>query len=473
MAFFDKLAEIFANQTSPPSTPQKFLSSLSTPSVSVAVLDKGNIEARCFSTLGDNEETRFQAASISKPTAATAVMRLVSQGKLSLDDKVLHHLPEELFNNLGNPDILRQITLRHLLTHTAGFRTSSYHGYARNMPTALDTLLDRNGGQNVAEKLTLFPGQKHAYCGGGFAMLQIILEKIFGKPIQEQVKELVFEPLGMSNSSFDTPEHDDDGNYARSWWTGNQPHNTPWYHHPEFASGGMWTTPTDLLKLIRGIQTSLDPQTPDDKRFLPQEVAKEMLTHVQGNVGISWFLSKNKRNVFGHFGGNSPCFRCYAVGFANTTGKVDEKDLAEGCGVAVMTNGLEGADVSCRVVHAVAYAKGWPYIGTLEQLQEVSIPVKDPSREVDPRWEEWVGEWSEGWRLEKRDDGLPRVGFREFNGLKLVPAAVPAEHGENGPSIDLLVDGLEVMLRLHFAEGERIIEVWTGLLFHRETLKRQ
>ncbi|KAE9579522.1 hypothetical protein CGMCC3_g4839 [Colletotrichum fructicola] len=472
MAFFDAIADLFANQTTPPSAPEHFLASLGIPSVSIAVLDKGDIEARCFSTVGNDEETRFQAASISKPTAATAFMRLVSQGKLSLDDKLLHHLPEELFKNLGPPAILKQITLRHLLTHTAGFRTSAYTGYANYMPSALDTLLDRNGGHNIAEGLTLLPGMKHAYCGGNFAMLQLILEKMFDKPFQDLVRELVFEPLGMSHSSYDMPEHDDKGNYARSWWTGNEPHDTPWHHHPEFASGGVWTTPTDLLKLIRGIQQSLRADIPENDTFLPQDIAKEMLTQVQQGIAISWFVSRHKSNVFGHFGGNSPCFRCYVVGFANTTGDVDEKDLEADCGIAVMTNGWEGTDVCCRVVHAVSYAKVWPYMGTLEHLQEVSIPFRDINKKIDTRWEDWIGEWSSGWRLEKGDDEDPRASFREFAGLKLVAAAVPAEREKQGDSIDLLVDGLRIMLRLHYVDAEPVISLWSGLIFQTETLRK-
>ncbi|TDZ38193.1 Protein flp [Colletotrichum spinosum] len=470
MAVFDRLAEIFANQDTIPTTAERFLSSLGTPSVSIAVLDKGEIESRCFSTVGNNEETLFQAASISKPIAATAVMRLVSQGKLSLDDKVLKHLPDELFKNLGPPAILHQVTLRHLLSHTAGFRTMGYTGYARDMPTALDTLLDRNGGHNLAEKLCAFPGQEHVYCGGNFAMTQLILEKLFEKPFTQLVAELVFEPLGMSNSNYNMPDHDDEGNYARSWWTGNEPHDTPWHHHPEFASGGVWTTPTDLLKLIRAIQTSLRADIPDEERFLPREVAKEMLTEVKKGIAISWFVSRNKGNVFGHFGGNNPSFRCFVVGFANTTGNVDENELEEGCGVAVMTNGWEGTDVCCKVVHAVAHAKGWPYMGTLEQSRDVAIPIRDPARSVDDGWEAWVGEWSSGWKIGKDESGAPVASFDDLAALKLGLVAMPAERGERGPSIDLLVGDLQLMLRLHTVEGNRQVELWNGLTLETQAL---
>ncbi|KAK6218884.1 beta-lactamase [Colletotrichum tabaci] len=474
MAFFDKLADVFARQTDPPSPPEKFLASLSTPSVSVAVLDRGSIEARCFSTVGDNEGTRFQAASISKPIAGTTVMRLVSQGKLSLDDKLLHVLPAELFASLGPPGILRQITLRHLLSHTAGFRTSSYTGYADNVPSALDTLLDRNGGHNLPEKLSAFPGQQFAYCGGNFAMLQIILETVFEKPFADLVQEHVFDPLGMADSTFATPAQDDEGgNFARSWWTGNKPHETPWLHHPELASGGVWTTPADLLRLISAVQNSLGPDVPaGTERFLPRALAAEMLTEVKGGMALSWMVSRKKGHAFGHWGGNSPSFRCYAVGFANTTGAVDGRDLAEGCGVAIMTNGWEGHDVCAKVAHAVAHLKGWPYIGTLELLQDFAIPVKDPSREVGGRWEAWVGRWSEGWRIERDADGAPRAGFGELEALELVPAALPAKRGEDGPSIDFLVGGLSVMLRLHGAKDERTIEVWNGLTLKSSMLKR-
>ncbi|GJC90645.1 penicillin-binding protein 4 [Colletotrichum liriopes] len=472
MSFFDKLADIFAQQTDPPSTPGDFLVSLGTPSVSVAVLDKGSIEARCFSTVGDNEETLFQAASISKPIAGTTVMRLISQGKLSLGDKLLHLLPDELFKSLGPPEILRQITLRHLLSHTAGFRTSSYTGYADNMPSALDTLLDRNGGRNLPEKLSAFPGQQFAYCGGNFAMLQLILEKFFEKPFTELVQEQVFDPLHMSNSSYAMPEHDDEGNYARSWWTGKEPHGTPWHHHPELASGGVWTTPADLLKLIHAVQTSLRLDIPEIERFVPRELAKEMLTEVKEGMALSWMVSLKKGHAFGHWGGNNPSFRCYAVGFANTSGSTDDRDLEEGCGVAVMTNGWEGHHACAKVVHAVAHLKGWPYIGTLENFQELAVPIKDPSRKVDERWEEWIGDWSNSWKIERDENGAPRARFGGLEALKLVPAALPTERGESGPSIDFLVGDLSIMLRLHGTKEARTVEIWNGLTLRADRLER-
>ncbi|KAJ0142233.1 hypothetical protein CTA2_1430, partial [Colletotrichum tanaceti] len=317
MAFFDKLADVFARQTDPPSPPERFLASLGTPSVSVAVLDRGSIESRCFSTVGDNEGTRFQAASISKPIAGTAVMRLVSRGKLSLDNKLLHVLPDELLASLGPPGILRQITLRHLLSHTAGFRTSAYTGNGHNLP----------------EKLSAFPGQQFAYCGGNFAMLQIILETVFETPFADLVQEHVFDHLGMADSTFATPAQDEDDDddegghfFARSWWTGNKPHDTPWLHHPELASGGV---------LVSAVQGSLEPDVPvgtgtetETERFLPRALAAEMLTEVQGGMALSWMVSRKKGHAFGHWGGNSPSFRCYAVGFADTTGGVDGRDLA-------------------------------------------------------------------------------------------------------------------------------------------------
>ncbi|KAJ0382083.1 hypothetical protein COL922a_013258 [Colletotrichum nupharicola] len=333
------------------------------------------------------------------------------------------------------------------------------------MPSALDTLLDRNGGHKIAEGLTLLPGMKHAYCGGNFAMLQLILEKMFDKPFQDLVRELVFEPLGMSHSSYDMPEHDDRGDYARSWWTGNEPHDTPWHHHPEFASDGVWTTPTDLLKLIRGIQQSLRADIPENDRFLPQALAKEMLTQVQQGIAISWFVSRNKSNVFGHFGGNSPCFRCYVVGFANTTGDVDEKDLEADCGIAVMTNGWEGTDYPMPK-GGLIWAR-WSIFRKYPFLSETSTKRLIQDGRIGLASGHLDGDWKKG------DDEDLRASFREFAGLKLVVAAVPAEREKQGDSIDLLVDGLRIMLRLHYVDTEPVISLWSGLIFQTETLRKR
>ncbi|KAK2010978.1 hypothetical protein LZ32DRAFT_534935, partial [Colletotrichum eremochloae] len=251
-------------------------------------------------------------------------------------------------------------------------------------------------------------------------------------------------------------------------WTGNEPHAAPWQYHLELASGRVWTTPTDLLKLVRAAQASLGPDdggVPGTKtaRFLSPELAREMLTEVEGGMALSRMVSRRTDHALGHWGGNNPSIGCCAIGFADASGGVERRDLEERCGVIVMANGWEGHHACAKVVHVVAHLKGWAYLGTLEHTQEPAAPLRDPARKMGGRL-----------AIERSEDGGPKARFGGLESMALVPAAIWAERGEDGgeTSIDFLVGEMAVMLRLQEAEGARIVEVWNGLTFRAETLER-
>ena len=138
-------------------------------------------------------EPVFLLASISKPMTAAAVMSLVDQGQLSLDDKVVKFFPS--FTGEGR----EAITIRNLLTHTAGLPDMLANDEMLRQEHA--TLADYREGALKAP-LKFPPGTKYSYASMGILLSAEIAQKITGKPIADIVEERVFRPLGMTHTGF-------------------------------------------------------------------------------------------------------------------------------------------------------------------------------------------------------------------------------------------------------------------------------
>ena len=157
---------------------------LNVPGVSIAVLHNGKIEwARGFGvrSLGGppvDAETMFQAGSISKPLAAMACLRLVQQGKLSLDADVNTYLTSWKFPSdpvaAGKP-----VTLRELLTHTGGTTVHGFPGYASTepVPTLVQVLNGEKPANTPAIRSEAAPMARWNYSGGGYTIMQLALHR--------------------------------------------------------------------------------------------------------------------------------------------------------------------------------------------------------------------------------------------------------------------------------------------------------
>ena len=189
---------------------QQLMERFGVPGMSLAIIKGGQIDvARAYGradvTAGSpvTTETAFQAASISKPVTAFAVMRLVEAGKLSLDEDINRYLkswkvPDNEFTR-GRP-----VTLRALLSHTSGtgdgFGFPGYHPSAER-PTLVQLLNGEkpsNVGRVVWERP---PFTAFKYSGGGTVVVQLLLTDTLGKPFHELMRELVLDPVGMTNST--------------------------------------------------------------------------------------------------------------------------------------------------------------------------------------------------------------------------------------------------------------------------------
>lgn len=143
----------------------------------------------------------FNIGSISKMFTAWGVMKLVETGKVSLDEPISTYLkswklPASKFD-------ASKVSIRSVLNHSAGLTVHGYNGYntKKEVPTLISSL---NGTKNENEKVTLFaePNTKWKYSGGGYAMLQLLIEDVSGMSYEKYMKRTIFKPLKMKNTSF-------------------------------------------------------------------------------------------------------------------------------------------------------------------------------------------------------------------------------------------------------------------------------
>ena len=215
-----------------------------TPGVSVAVINNGKLEwSRAYGYVNADgqqivtTETQFQAASISKPLTAIAVLQLVERGKLRLDDDVNKYLltwkvPESEVTKTEHP------TIRRVLSNSAGFTVSGFLGYAAGQP--LPTLLQILNGEPPANsapiRVDIVPGTKFRYSGGGYVVLQQLLMDV-SKTSFAKLMQPILRTVGMTHSSFESPAVN--GNVASGHLPNGKQIEGGWYRYPELAAAGM------------------------------------------------------------------------------------------------------------------------------------------------------------------------------------------------------------------------------------------
>ncbi len=235
------------------------------PGYSIAVIDHGRVAwSRGFGATEPGghtpvtERTLFQAASISKPVTAAGVLRLVQEGKLSLDEDVNRKLkswkvPENGFT------AAQKATLRRILCHNAGFNVPGFDGYPQGapLPTPQQTLDGLPPANNPPVRVTTVPGTQCNYSGGGFAIAGLLVKDVSGQRFEDFMREHVLLPAGMTESTFEQNLSPDRAVQAATG-TRRNGRTVPgkWHRFPELAPDGLWSTPTDLAKFAIEIALS-------------------------------------------------------------------------------------------------------------------------------------------------------------------------------------------------------------------------
>ena len=335
---------------------------LKVPGVSVAVFRNGRLEwvrgwgmADVASGRPVDPLTRFQAASISKPVAAATVLALVSQGRLSLETDV-NGLLTSWKVPANEHTAASPVTLRRLLTHSAGTTVHGFRGYARDepVPTLVQVLDGIKPANSAPVRVNIPVGSTWRYSGGGISIAQLVVEEVTKKPFAETARELVLEPLGMVNSTYVQPLPASLRDKAATGYrSGGDAVAGRWHTYPEQAAAGLWTTPEDLARFAIGLQMIAAGSS---KKVMSQALAQDMLRRQAGEYGLGIAVfGEGALTYFGHNGANQG-FRASFFGY---------RDHASG--VAVMTNGDAGSVLAADVVRTVARAYGFAGLGPTER----------------------------------------------------------------------------------------------------------
>lgn len=366
-------------------TLQERMAAFGVPGVSIAVLHDGAIDwTQGYGVRGPggkpvDERTLFQAGSISKPVAALAALRLVQEGRLTLDGDINGQLTSWKVPALETGD--NKVTLRQLLSHTAGFSVHGFPGYTAGAP--VPTLLQVLNGQPPANsppiRLESAPGSQWKYSGGGYEVMQQLMIDVTRQPFAELVRRMVLKPAGMEHSTYEQPLPRNRQADAATPYAKGQPIEGGAHTYPELAAAGLWTTPADLARFVQIVQRAAQGK---DNRVIDQALAQQMLAPGKGHWGLGLEIGGDKAPYFSH-GGVNEGFESYLVGYANS-----------GEGVVVMTSAAGGKKLIDEVVRAVAATYGWPdfqpvvrhlahvdpavlarYVGTYPMMPGMSIKV--------------------------------------------------------------------------------------------------
>jgi CubicO group peptidase (beta-lactamase class C family) len=320
------------------------------PAASLAVLAGDELVTVAW---GVDPETVFQAASISKPVAGLTALRLVASGDLELDADVNDALRS--WQLPARPGWKPVVTLRHLLSHGGALTMGGYPGYPVGAP--LPTLVDILDGQPPANTAPVrvdgIPGLTYRYSGGGYVIVQQLLEDVTGMPYAELAAELVLRPAGMATATYQQPAL----TRAAPAHVGGAPVPGGWHVYPEQATAGLWCTPTDLVRFARAIQASA---AGDPDALLPADTAREMLTIQSTGWGLGVQLDGDgPHRRFGH-GGSNLGYQCNLLA-----------TVASGHAAAAMTNSEDGGPVARSLIAAAALGTRWP--------DPPQFPSTDPS----------------------------------------------------------------------------------------------
>lgn len=292
-------------------------------------------------------DTLFQACSISKPVAAVVALRLVDEGRLDLDEDVNARL--RTWKVPANGDWQPRVTLRQILCHGAGLTVHGFGGYAADepMPTLLQVLRGEPPANEAAIRVNALPGAQFRYAGGGYCVLQQLLEDVTGMRFAELARTAVFEPLGLRDSTYAQPLPSDLAVRAAAGHRcggGMVPGRC--HRYAEQAAAGLWTTARDLAALA----AHLCRIWAGEAGILRQETVRAMLRpQVVEHAGLGFMLEGSGEGFRFRHGGDNEGFKCELVAFP-----------ARGEGAVVMCNGDMGWRVNAEILGGIARAYAWP-----------------------------------------------------------------------------------------------------------------
>ncbi len=301
------------------------------------LLDDGRVVAEHFQSTGEpvDRDTIFQVASLSKWVTAWGVMTLAGEGRLDLDAPISSyltrwHLPDGAFDET-------QVTARRLLSHTAGLTDGlGYGGFApgqavQRLEDSLTHASDASPGADGRVRVGAEPGESFLYSGGGYALLQLVIEEVSGEPFNDYMRRAVLLPLGMTRSTFVLPEGAT--NVAQSF--NERGEEAILYNFSVPAAASLYTSAADLTQFLQANVAGENGVLPGRGVLAPGALAEMRRPHAYQygaeiwGLGTILYVPNNAGGfVVGHDGSNTPAI--------NTSARIDP---ATGDGIILLETG--------------------------------------------------------------------------------------------------------------------------------------
>ncbi len=287
-----------------------------------------------------DDQTLFQAGSISKPLAALAALKLWEEGSIDIDQDVNTYLTgwkveENKFTEQAD------VTVRLLLTHSAGMTVHGFPGYKQtDQFPSIETVLDGNGntGRIFADTI---PGARWKYSGGGYTIMEKVVEDVSGMPLEEYMEKNIFPALAMGRSTYDQPLSEEYlDNFSAAYDRNGALISGLYHNYPEQAAAGLWTTPSDLAKYCIAVQEIYGGK---EDGFLSKPTIDAMLTKHLNDWGLGPSLEGEGNSLrFGHGGKNA--------GFTNNmAAKANDGDA-----IIIMTNADRGGPLIGQIARSIS-----------------------------------------------------------------------------------------------------------------------
>jgi CubicO group peptidase (beta-lactamase class C family) len=302
-----------------------------TPGVSIAIVEdlrmtwiRGFGVANVRTGERVNTNSLFEAASMSKPLFAYAVLKLVEEGRLDLDRPLVEYLDEPYLSDA--PRHLK-ITTRMVLSHTTGFPNW------------------RKGGWQNGESISVNfePGTRFGYSGEGFLYLQRVVEHLLGETMEIYMKRDFLDPIGMQSSSYIWDER-----FSKRVTAGHDSSGKLKTEGKRFErSNAAYTLLTKPADYARFLIEMMDPRRREHSLSL--KGVEQMLTRISHSpsrsvhYGLGWAINTTPTGEFiSHGGSNGTGFRCYA-----------RFDRSQRNGIVIMTNGIGGKELYQNLMNRI------------------------------------------------------------------------------------------------------------------------
>jgi len=306
-----------------------------TGNLGMILIEGGEVAERYFMSTDTpvDGSSVYQVASLGKWITAWGVMTLVEEGTIDLDTPISQYLtrwqlPESAFDSSG-------VTARRLLSHTAGLTDGlGYDGFDRaeevqSLEASLTRALDASPGNSGIIELGAESGSEWNYSGGGYTVLQLLIEEVSGQSFSEFMSERVFVPLGMERTTFDHEEAVEFG-LAQNFDLNGDTEPFRWY--TAVAATSLFTSADDLALFIKaqatpGLQSVLSDQSLE---LIRTPHASQMGADIWGLGAMLYAPNNDGRYIVGHDGNNGPAI--------NTVARFDP---ATGDGIVILSTGSE------------------------------------------------------------------------------------------------------------------------------------